>query len=380
MKRAEESAPRARRPRDLSEAIRAAIQAGEFIERLPSESELAERYGVTRPAIAAALNQLAADDLLVRRRGSGTYVKQPARRRSLEFELLMPESVNLDFFTPLGVALAKSLEERGHRLLWPRAFAPTALKDGAEVKQLVGGGVSGVFFVPVEFEGDSLAMNERTVSGLGDLPVVLLDRCMRSFPHRSRFDVVGIDNRRAGFVVTEHLLRQHKAQRIAFIRRKDSASTVDARIVGFEEAVRHAGKVPRVSTGEPSRVEFVQELLDDFEPDAMICANDNLALALTDTLENLRPGQSKRLHIAGFDDLPFAALHGLTTIHQPLEDIGAAAVAAMMDRLAHPKLPGRDILLNFTLEVRGSCCRNHATTSRRLSLRGRTARSSSPSP
>jgi DNA-binding LacI/PurR family transcriptional regulator len=36
-------------------------------------------------------------------------------------------------------------------------------------------------------------------------------------------------------------------------------------------------------------------------------------------------------------------------------DIGAAAVAAMMDRIANPNLPARSILLNGHLVVRRSC-------------------------
>lgn len=362
MKQAEKSAPPPR-PADVRDTILAAIQSGEFIERLPSEPELAARYGVPRPAIAAALNFLAAAGVLVRKRGSGTYVKQPAGRRALDFELLLPESVNLDFFTPLGVALAQALDEHGHRLRWPRGFAPMEVKDVvAEAKRLVGSDVSGVFFVPIEFEGNSLALNEAIVTAFGELPVVLLDRCMRSFPDRSGFDVVGIDNRRASYVLTEHLVRHHKSQRIAFIRRQDSASTVDARVVGFEEAVRHADTVKRhVATGEPSRIEFVQALVNDFDPDAVICANDSLARSFMEAVSNLTDRKRRRPLIVGFDDLPFAESLGLTTIHQPLTDIGSAAAGAMIERLARPKLPGRDILLNFTLETRRSCCASAPT-------------------
>ena len=45
----------------------------------------------------------------------------------------------------------------------------------------------------------------------------------------------------------------------------------------------------------------------------------------------------------------------LTTIHQPCASIGAVAIGAMLDRLRDPKLPARDILLNFHLVVRDSC-------------------------
>jgi DNA-binding LacI/PurR family transcriptional regulator len=61
--------------------------------------------------------------------------------------------------------------------------------------------------------------------------------------------------------------------------------------------------------------------------------------------------------MVGIDDVKYASLLSvpLTTIHQPCASIGAIAVGAMLDRLRDPKLPARDILLNFHLVVRDSC-------------------------
>jgi len=61
--------------------------------------------------------------------------------------------------------------------------------------------------------------------------------------------------------------------------------------------------------------------------------------------------------MAGIDDVKYASLLSvpLTTIHQPCADMGAVAVAAMLERLRNPKLPPRDILLSFHLVIRDSC-------------------------
>lgn len=50
-------------------------------ERLPSEAELAQRYGVTRMTVRQALSAMVNDGLLVRRRGVGTFVAENARNR-----------------------------------------------------------------------------------------------------------------------------------------------------------------------------------------------------------------------------------------------------------------------------------------------------------
>lgn len=62
----------------LSVRIGALIESGEFSEgdRLPAESELADKFGVSRPIIREALSQLRSQGLIVSRRGSGSYVQR----------------------------------------------------------------------------------------------------------------------------------------------------------------------------------------------------------------------------------------------------------------------------------------------------------------
>lgn len=62
----------------LAEELLAQIRGGDYGtgEKLPSEHELAERYGVGRPTVRQATDVLVQRGLLTRRRGSGTYVRQ----------------------------------------------------------------------------------------------------------------------------------------------------------------------------------------------------------------------------------------------------------------------------------------------------------------
>src|ERR1700730_13124114 len=67
-------------PRPLGERIKqfvvGKIESGEWAEghRVPSESELAKRFGTARMTVHGALRDLAAEGLLVRRPGAGTHV------------------------------------------------------------------------------------------------------------------------------------------------------------------------------------------------------------------------------------------------------------------------------------------------------------------
>jgi DNA-binding LacI/PurR family transcriptional regulator len=80
------------------------------------------------------------------------------------------------------------------------------------------------------------------------------------------------------------------------------------------------------------------------------------------TLQQLSVSVPNDVKMVGFDDVKYASLLSvpLTTIHQPCADIGAAAIRTMVDRVHDPKLPARDILLNFGLVVRESSASSKA--------------------
>src|SRR6266568_2756066 len=108
---------------------------------------------------------------------------------------------------------------------------------------------------------------------------------------------------------------------------------------------------------EPDDKVQVKAALDEIRPDGFVCANDFTAAHLLKTLTELGVSVPDEIRMVGIDDVKYASLLSvpLTTIHQPCADMGATAVAAMLERLRNPKLPPRDILLNFHLVIRDSC-------------------------
>jgi len=87
------------------------------------------------------------------------------------------------------------------------------------------------------FEGrDEVNLSIARALDEANIPTVLLDRDIVIFPERSKYDLVGIDNHRAGYVLAEYLLRTG-SRRVAFLASPFSAHTVDARIGGYKEAL-----------------------------------------------------------------------------------------------------------------------------------------------
>jgi GntR family transcriptional regulator, arabinose operon transcriptional repressor len=351
--------------RQIIENLSDSISSGRYRQgdRLPSEAELVKTFEASRITVNRALRELQMTGLIERRAGSGSYVREPTEN-SYTFGLLIPELGQTEIFEHICRGMAQARESSRNSLLWGRSFDDSAAKGSQAMeicRQLIRERVSGVFYAPLELTPEKDAIN-RSISKEFDeagMPVVLLDRDLVSYPERSGYDLVGIDNRRAGYAVTNHLLRSG-CKRIVFVGRPRSAPTVDARIAGFREAILDSPiefRLDSVCRLEPWDIDAVQEVMRAVHPDGIVCANDFTAGHLMKTLGELKIAVPDQVHMTGIDDVKYASILAvpLTTIHQPCDEIGMAAVAAMVQRLRDPGLPARDILLNFRLVVRRSC-------------------------
>jgi DNA-binding LacI/PurR family transcriptional regulator len=346
--------------KQIHSRLRQAIHDGTYPEsaRLPSENELVELFGASRPTVGRALAQLELDGLVQRRAGSGTYVNARPAAKRLTFGLLIPELGLTEIFEPICQGISQARLGAHHDLLWGPLFHPDAPKE-VQAERLAEYYVqrrpSGIFFAPLELSEGKDEVNLRIVRAFDEMqiPVVLLDRDVCEYPARSRYDLVSIDNRRAGFVITQHLLNQG-ARRIVFFSRPNSAPTVRQRILGYREAMGFAGE--RVITGDPNDHSVIEALINEHEPDAIVCPNDYTAARLMTCLSHMGVRVPAQVKVTGMDDIKYARLltPPLTTIQQPCSAIGVTALMAMLDRVEYPNQPGRDFLVDFQLVVRGS--------------------------
>ncbi len=352
--------------RQILNELREAILQGKYIEaeRLPSEADLVARFSTSRLTVQRALKELQHEGLIERRAGSGTYVRHVDQTARFVFGLLIPGLGETEIFEPICQGVAKATAAAGHSLLWGDTTQTSANKE-QQTKDLcdyyISRKVAGVFFAPLELSAAKDDINHRVVEALekARVPTILLDRCLFQYPRRSKYDLVGIDNRRAGFLVTEHLLR-HGCQKLVFLGALNSAATVDSRIRGFQDAVDAfaiPGGAKRIHMGNADDIEGIRAMLGRMNPDGIVCANDITAARLMQTLERLEVKVPQQIRIIGIDDVRYASLLAvpLTTLHQPCRDLGEVALATMLQRIAAPDMPTRDILLDCKLVIRRSC-------------------------
>lgn len=362
----ENSSPDEPKYRMIADGLRESIVAGEYRagSRLPSEAELVRRFGVSRMTIVKAIKELQQTGLVTRRVGSGTYVTPQTSQSSRLFGLLIPELGQTEIFEPICQGMASYQGVNRHSLLWGNSVGEGHPKEQAAEElchQYIAQRVSGVFFAPLELSATKDEVNRRIVASLdrAGIPVVLLDRCVEQYPKRSQYDLVGIDNRRTGYAATMHLVKAG-ARRIAFLGKKLSASTVEARIAGYREALIAMGLLGQgdlVTRGAPSDVELIRKVLEEQRPEAFVCANDHTAATLMQSLSRLGKRVPEHIRIVGVDDVKYASLLStpLTTMHQPCVEIGQVAMSTMLNRLENPDFPARDILLNCHLVIRQTC-------------------------
>jgi GntR family transcriptional regulator of arabinose operon len=352
------------RHRLIYEELLEEIQSGAYKpgERLPSEAILCERFQASRITVAKAFQGLQRDKLVTRRPGSGTYVEQPPRQEGLQFGLLIPDLGTTDIFEPICQGIMRSPAAKSHSLTWGNSNEPGNDRARAAeqlCQQYIAQKVAGVFFAPAEYSEQREEVNHRIASRLesAGIPVVLLDRCFERYPDRSNFDLVGIDNHRAGHILTRHLI-QTGARRIVFAMRQNSAPTVEQRASGYREALYSLlhGQHGTIVSGDFEDRKWVQKMLDREKPDAIVCANDLTAARLMQTLVSLGVRVPADIRMGGVDDVSYAKFlpTPLTTIRQNCAEIGAVAMDVMLERLQRPNQAVKDVRVRTELVIRAS--------------------------
>ncbi|MDF1755180.1 MAG: GntR family transcriptional regulator [Verrucomicrobiales bacterium] len=333
---------------------------------LPTEDELCKQYGVSRPTVARALKRLSDEKRVQRKAGFGTLVLGPDSS-VLSVGLLIPQIMETEIFQPIVNSIAESAENDEMRVVNPAMFNLSGdLKKATKAiaNQLLEANVRGVFFAPTEHVEDPHLFNRKIAERFTEagIHVVLLDRDIQHWPDQSPYDMVGIDNARAGCLVAAHLL-DGGCKKLAFVTRENPADTVQLRQMGCREALIQRGfgaSSLQIVYDLPDQAGKTAETLLGSGVDGVICSNDATASVLLRSLVDAGVEIPKQIKVCGFDDVKYASLLSvpLTSYQQPCHDIGKVAAELMAHRIQHPDSPVRRLALQGKLIVRESSMRD----------------------
>jgi LacI family transcriptional regulator len=202
-------------------------------------------------------------------------------------------------------------------------------------------------------------------------PVVMVDNRGSTV----KLPVIDVDNYAGGRMATEHLLGLGH-ERIGFISGRFEASA--SRLRGYKEALVNAGLAfdeTLVVTGnflQPSGFTATNHLLNlSNSPTAIFAANDLMAFGALEAIKERGLRVPHDISVIGFDDIPMASqvFPPLTTIRQPLAEMGRAAVRMTIAKLRGVEPPSQRITLATELVERASTrvWRSHSGSKKEVS-------------
>lgn len=346
--------------REIADAIRNGTYKSGTL--LPTELEFCKSFKVSRPTIAKALDRLKEEGAIERIAGFGTRVLESKLTKQKKIGLLIPRLGRTEIFEPIVNAMSEACENHFIELFPPPHF-PLAKSVEECTKNIcsrfIDDQLDGVIFTPVEHVEYGEKFNQSILHQLdkANIAVVLLDRDVLNWPQQTTYDMVGIDNIQAGFVVTHHMLEKGCTS-LLFLTRPKPAMTVQLRIMGCREALLSTGLSPdalRIMEIDPA-IELKAKHLLQHNVDGLICANDATAAIALRLLVDANISIPEQICVAGFDDVKYAPLLSipLTTYHQPCIDIGNAAIDAIIHRLENPESAPHRITLQGKLITRAS--------------------------
>ena len=224
----------------------------------------------------------------------------------------------------------------------------------AWVRQLTRKGRAAVIDVSDDIQRGDLAAFSKS-----RIPLVVIDPL--SLPRRD-IASIGTTNFSGGLTATQHLISLGH-RRIAYLGAASDVVFNQARVHGYRAALEAAGlRVPEgyVLSGEydyEAGVAGGSFLLGLPErPTAVFAATDESAAGLIEAARSLGLRVPEDLSIVGFDDAPVARLLSppLTTVRQPLHEMGRLALKTALRLAAGEKLDSHHVELATELIVRSS--------------------------
>lgn len=309
--------------------------------RLPPEPELAQELGVSRGTLRKALDTLERQEIISRRKGRGTFVRDEEAARPKHEIFCCMRSIAMRERTSLVMTRVKGFvlqaARRGaavHFIDAPAQFRPLGVADHAPV------GV--VFFSERErtrrfVEVDAFARErgwptfvmcdgipgQSGACGRREAGFEALARRMAELGHR-RIALLNAEIRRGGY-----LLENIRSNRVGWVKGLVAAGLQPADEDYQETGMQFGPDLARTSAALDRLLALRPR------PTALLCTNDELALAVMGMLAARGVCVPEDMSVAGFDGLPEGETSrpSLTTADQRLAAQGASAVDYVVDLL-----------------------------------------------
>lgn len=265
------------------------------------------------------------------------------------------------YLNQLMLGILEQSSQSGSQALVEKCGDIASQKDATQ--RLLDAGVDGVILPP------PLCDSQATIDELeeANIPVVAI----ATASPKPKVPSVRIDDYEGALAMTRYLIGLGH-RRIALIKGDPLHTPAERRAAAYFDAMAEAGlKVPDECVVEglftyQSGLEATRRLLELPErPTAIFSSNDDMAAAAIAVAHGVGLRVPEDVTITGFDDTPVATTvwPELTTIHQPVAEMGRAAVTLIVNEVRRRRAggsPSADAphqLMEYSLIQRGSAAR-----------------------
>ncbi|MGW1023168.1 LacI family DNA-binding transcriptional regulator [Streptomyces sp. NPDC002577] len=263
--------------------------------------------------------------------------------------------IALDLTSQYGLEILRGVADElasAEQELLVNATYQDAAREKERVEFLGRGLVDGVLMIAPVLEDETVEALRRR-----NLPCVVIDPRRLDVP----LPRLSVDNYHGMRLGVQHLIDLGHT-RIAYIRGEEDLESTSIRFQGFQDAMRLAGLevdkrlVASCDFSYACGFRTASRLITEHRPTAIVAGADLMALGAIDAARSHGLDVPTDFSVLGFDDLPQAAqsFPGLTTVRQPLHDMGQKAARALLSIIEGQQLLMEHMQVPTNLVVRNS--------------------------
>jgi len=350
----------------VKEELQRLLASGQYNggKPLPDERTLAAKLGLARMTLRRALGELAAEGLLERIPGRGTFVREhnirkPSsgpRRQSIALVAFFGVSVNPRdslFYFNIIQGMQRACGE----------LATLNLIDAASSdleSRLLNDGASGAIALGISDKPLLKKLVQYTI------PMCLCD-CVHP-PIDGRYDLVTHANEEGGYLATKHMLeRGHRDIALVIHGAADEEGKTFTEIAaerreGYLRAMSEyrlepppENIIPAVAASSAAYRAFAARLKSGAKaPTAVVCSTDEGALGVIEAARDFGLNVPGDLSVTGFGDIGLFTRPELSTIRMQMEESGVQSIRMLSERMAERQLPSRTLRLSVQFIERSS--------------------------
>ncbi|GKH31552.1 LacI family transcriptional regulator [Muricomes sp. OA1] len=283
-------------------------------------------------------------------------VAQGLRGQSTKTIAVILGSIKNNYCNKLIYAVEKEAQKQGYNVIVCNTHENVAQEIG-HLQNMYGRQVDGVILMSTVKREEEIREQYRELYQ-GSVPVVFVDRRIRGLDSR----VIQSNNAEASYQAARYLLEL--GHRKIGVLATDDYSTVNERIKGYKRALEEYGAEYRedlvmfAAHNDKEKIrEKTAELLNGEGPTALYVLNNSLCIGVLMELKKRQMHIPKDISLLVWDDEELNELLDITTVVQPIEAIGKAAVQELIAQ--KEKAPGEQgekrEVLEASIVFRKSC-------------------------